>query len=122
MGDVKSCIDTIMQCTLDFRAKLLAASLDNNDIRISISDELYSKVRASSYIVRATLHYGQGPTIKLWDPLKRIQRPYHGKLKLYYVQSWAFKCSVKTQATCLSTVLYYINILLMLVLYFPFTQ
>ena len=90
MGDVKSCIDTIMQCTLDFRAKLLAASLDNNGIRISISDELYSKVRASSYIVRASLHYGQGPTIKLWEPLKCIQRPYHVKLKLYCVQSWAF--------------------------------
>ena len=91
MGDVKSCIDTIMQCTLDFRAKLLAASLDNNGIRISISDELYSKVCAFSYIVRATLHYGQGPTIELWEPLKHIQRPYHGKLKLYYVQSWAFQ-------------------------------
>jgi hypothetical protein len=38
-------------------------------------------------------------TMKLWWPLKLIHRPYHVKLKLKFMWSCAFQCTVKTCVT-----------------------
>ena len=51
--------------------------------------------------------------MKLWGRAKLDQKPYHGQLKLSFVLSRAFKCSVKTYPTGLSSRCYFIAILFM---------
>lgn len=46
----------------------------------------------------ATSHYGQGSWLWNCEGLLKFIRKYsHGKSKLNYARSWAFKCSVKRQ-------------------------
>lgn len=56
MNGVKACIDTIMQCTLDFRAHLSTASQegDSNSSNL-INDNLFVKVLDVKYTFEASL-------------------------------------------------------------------
>lgn len=44
MEDAKTCIDVIMQCTLDFRNTLLAANLERSRELVPLDEEVFQKV------------------------------------------------------------------------------
>jgi hypothetical protein len=56
-------------------------------------------------------------TMKLWGPLKLIQRPYHGNFKLNFVWSWDFQVHCKVIHDQQSTECYFVIILFMWAFY-----
>lgn len=44
MEDAKTCIDVIMQCTLDFRNTLISANLDRSGDSVPVNDDVFHKV------------------------------------------------------------------------------